>query len=86
MAILIRKLIGPADFEHGKSEKISSVEEISQALGIRLNTVKRWIAKAIFVARIAVKMRITADFSEDDGWVPLEILRCFRMSIRLLGF
>lgn len=67
MAVLIRKLICPADFEHGKSEKISSVEEISQALGIRLNTVKRWIAEAVFVKRIAVKTLITDDFSEDNG-------------------
>ena len=74
MAVLIAKLICPADFEHGKSEKISSVEEISQALDIRLNTVKRGIAEAVFVARIAVKTRITDGFSEDDGWVPLEIL------------
>ena len=73
MAVLIGKLICPADFEQGKSEKISSVEEISQALGIRLNTVKHWIAEAVFVERIAVKTLITADFSEDDG-APLEIL------------
>ena len=45
MAILIRKLIGPADFEHGKREKISSVEEISQGLGIRLNTVNVGLRK-----------------------------------------
>lgn len=54
-------------------KKISSVEEISQALGIRLNTVKRWIAEAVFVERITVKMQITDDFSEDDG-ESLEIL------------
>ena len=73
IAVLIGKLIYPADFEQGKSEKISSVEEISQALGIHLNTVKRWIAEAVFVERIAVKTLTTDDFSEDDG-EPLELL------------
>ena len=65
-AVALGKMICPAEFELRRSLDVLSIEEISSKLGIHLNTVKKWIAEAVFVADLPVKMLITEDFSSDD--------------------
>ena len=73
-AVKLGKLICPPAYESGKSLDLLTVEEISTELGIHLNSVKRWIAEAVFVEDLPVKTLITEDFSRGDGWEPLEVL------------
>ena len=63
-----------------KSLDLLTVEEISTELGIHLNSVKRWIAEAVFVEDLPVKTFITKDFSRDDGFEPLAVLAFYVFS------
>ena len=73
-AVALGKLICPPAFESRQSLVLLTVEEISNELGIHLNTVKRWIAESVFVPSLPVKTLIAEDFSPDDGLDPMEVL------------
>ena len=73
-AVKLGKLVCPPEYESRRSPDPLSVEEISNELGIHLNTVKRWIAECVFVPGMPVKAFITEDFSPDESFEPIEVL------------
>ena len=84
-AVAIGKMVCPPKWELGEVSHVPSLENISNQLGIRLNTLKRWIAESVFVEELPQKAIITEDFQESDGWEPLEILAFYvwaRLGVR----